>query len=96
MNSYPYGDTFVDISYTQLFELSDNNIYYKTIPQSNIDYGDVPYNGVNSEDVSRNRYNGEDDIDGTLYRLMRKMLLIMIVLINILDMKIIQFWMLKY
>jgi len=64
-SSYPYGDAFVDISYTQLFELSDNNVYYKTIPQSNIDYGDVPYNGVNSEDISRNRYNGEDDIDGT-------------------------------
>ena len=64
-NSYPYGDTFVDISYTQLFELSDNPVYYKTINQSNINYGGVPYNGVNNEDISRNRYNGEDDIDGT-------------------------------
>ena len=63
--SYPYGDTFTDISYTQLFELSDNLVYFKSIPQSNINYGDVPYNGVNSEDVSRNRYNAEDDIDGT-------------------------------
>ena len=62
---YPYGDNFTDISYNQLFELSDNLVYINPVVQSNVDYGDVPYNGVNSEDVSRNRYNGEDDVDGT-------------------------------
>ena len=62
---YPYGDNFVDISYSELIELSDNIVYFQTIPQSNIDYGDVPYNGTNSFDISRNRYNNEDDIDGT-------------------------------
>lgn len=62
--SYPYGDTFVDISYSEILELSDNAVYFKTINKSNINYGDVPYNGVNSSDVSRNRYNNEEDING--------------------------------
>jgi hypothetical protein len=66
-DAYPYQDTFVDISYTELIEISDNAVYFKTLPKINIDYGDVPYTGtiqINGVDVSRNRYNDEDDIDG--------------------------------
>ena len=65
--AYPYQDNFVDISYTQLIELSDNQVYFKTFNGVNIDYGDIPYTGtvsVNGVDVSRNRYNNENDIDG--------------------------------
>lgn len=62
---FPYGDTFVDISYNELVKLNDNASYLQIIPKSNIDYGDVPYNGTNNFDVSRNRYNNENDIDGT-------------------------------
>jgi hypothetical protein len=67
INSYPYGDNFVNISYTQIVELSDNSVYFETIPKATIDFGDLAgkYDGVNSEGISRNRYNNEDDLDGT-------------------------------
>ena len=40
INSYPYGDNFVNISYTQIVELSDNSVYFETIPKATIDFGD--------------------------------------------------------
>ena len=65
--AYPYEDTFDEILYTELIEISDNSVYYKSLPNTNINYGTVPYTGtiqINGVDVSRNRYNNEDDIDG--------------------------------
>lgn len=64
--SYPYGDTFTDISSNELIELSDNSVYLVTLNKTNINFGGVPYNGIitnSTGDISRNRYNNEDDND---------------------------------